>query len=164
MLSLFKKSLNKLMVYSEDKLKKEYEREEQRIQSEHVQKEEEEKKIRSYELTELVQRLDVLQQSTPTQEQFNIDELIAKIDARIAELEREEKNRGNRITQFGEMLRNITHQKNEINDLSRCEENQTSTWRSLQGNRYIYSMDYQVDAETRFFYKIQPYLYSNVTQ
>ena len=105
------------MVYSEDKLKKEYEREEQRIQSEHVQKEEEEKKIRSYELTELVQRLDVLQQSTPTQEQFNIDELIAKIDARIAELEREEKNRGNRITQFGEMLRNITHPKNEINDL-----------------------------------------------
>lgn len=78
------------MVYSEDKLKKEYEQEEQRIQSEHVQKEEE-KKTRSYELTELVQRLDVLQQSTPTQEQFNIDELIAKIDARIAELEREEK-------------------------------------------------------------------------
>ena len=141
MLSLFKKSLNKLMVYSEDKLKKEYEREEQRIQSEHVQKEEEEKKIRSYELTELVQRLDVLQQSTPTQEQFNIDELIAKIDARIAELEREEKNRGNRITQFGEMLRNITHQKNEINDLiskadakktkhqrgDRCKETDTST-------------------------------------
>ena len=45
MLSLFKKSLNKLMVYSEDKLKKEYEQEEQRIQSEHVQKEEEEKKL-----------------------------------------------------------------------------------------------------------------------
>ena len=129
------------MVYSEDKLKKEYEQEEQRIQSEHVQKEEEEKKTRSYELTELVQRLDVLQQSTPTQEQFNFDELIAKIDARIAELEREEKNRGNRITQFGEMLRNITHQKNEINDLiskadakktkhqrgDRCKETDTST-------------------------------------
>lgn len=84
MLSLFKKSLSKLMVYSEDKLKKEYEQEEQRIQSEFVQKEGEEKRTRLYELSELVQGLDVLQQSTPTQEQFNIDELIAKIDAKIA--------------------------------------------------------------------------------
>lgn len=80
------------MVYSEDKLKKEYEQEEQRIQSEFVQKEGEEKRTRLYELSELVQGLDVLQQSTPTQEQFNIDELIAKIDAKIAELEREEKS------------------------------------------------------------------------
>ena len=117
MLSLFKKSLSKLMVYSEDKLKKEYEQEEQRIQSEFVQKEGEEKRTRLYELSELVQGLDVLQQSTPTQEQFNIDELIAKIDAKIAELEREEKKYGNRITRFGEKLKNIMRPKNDINDL-----------------------------------------------
>lgn len=48
MLSLFKKSLSKLMVYSEDKLKKEYEQEGQRIQSEFVQKEGEEKRTRLY--------------------------------------------------------------------------------------------------------------------
>ena len=117
MLSLFKKSLSKLMVYSEDKLKKEYEQEGQRIQSEFVQKEGEEKRTRLYELSELVQGLDVLQQSTPTQEQFNIDELIAKIDAKIAELEREEKKYGNRITRFGEKLKNIMRPKNDINDL-----------------------------------------------
>lgn len=117
MLSLFENSLNKLKVYSEDELKKEYKQEEQRIQSESAPKECEEKKSNLYELSELVQGLDASEQSCPTQEQFNIDELIAKIDAKIAELEREEKERGSRITQFGEKLKNISIPKIDIDSL-----------------------------------------------
>lgn len=117
MLSLFENSLNKLKVYSEDELKKEYKKEEQRIQSESVQKEFGEKKAKLFELSELVQGLDAPKQSSPTKEQFNIDELIAQIDAKIAELEREEKEHGNRITQLGEKLRNISIPKIDIDTL-----------------------------------------------
>ena len=146
MLSEFKESLKRLIVYSKDDLKKEYDKEEQRIHPECDSQKNDENKAEIYELRELMQKLDESQQPIPIRDQFNIDELIAKIDAKIAELEREDKAQENRITKLGEKLKNISNPQFNINDLiSKADAKKGKTQFSEQQKKKDLSMAWIIE-------------------
>ena len=118
MLSSFKNALSKLTVYSEDELREKYEEEERNSQIEDTQKEGQ-TESKSYKLSELMQELDKTQKKRDESDSFSfdIDKLIARIDAKIAELEREEKEQRNVIQQFGEKIKDISFPKIDLGAL-----------------------------------------------
>lgn len=114
MLSSFKKALSKLTVYSADELREKYEEEEKNSKAEHTQKKGDRESV-LIKLGELVQKLDESQEKSTESENDFFD--IAKIDAKIAELEKEEKERRNVFNQLGEKLRNFPRPNIDLGDL-----------------------------------------------